>query len=495
MIGNVNFLKFGSTAFDSISWNFLDHVMGFIGFGVKWRCWIKDCIFTAKISILVNGSPSRQFNMERGLRQGCPFSPLLFNIAGEALSAMLCKVESIKICKGVMIGRNGLSLTHLQYADDTILFFNFTKSHLIGIGINQMLVGRWAEKIMCKVGYLPTTYLGLPLGAKHNSTRFWDLVFEKVRRKLAGWKTKMLSFGGRITLLKSILTSMPVFYMSLFQVPHKVKNELKKLQRKFLWGGDDQKRKIHLVKWDKVCNYKDCGGIGITNIEIKNRAMLNKWIWRYGMETDSLWRTVIVDKGSSNPSILLPNMSVVPNFGFAVSKGDNMLFWSDEWIDGIILSQAFPRIFALAVNRNEVIFSGKEWNVDQCLDLVKVRVVSWSNAKWPADYSSVLDTYKEPLACGQPRKNRKNIKNILWTAPNERTLKFNVDGATQGCLGPAGIGGLLRNCKREVKIIFSKHISEADSNLAEYRAVREAFAIFVASKWKEDYSLLIENNS
>ncbi|EOY21945.1 Uncharacterized protein TCM_014115 [Theobroma cacao] len=286
VIGMVLKLDF-EKAFDSISWNFLDHVMGFMGFGVKWRCWIKECISTAKISILVNGSPSRQFGMERGFRQGCPLSPLLFNIAGEAFSAMLCKVESIEICKGVMIGRNGLSLTHLQYADDTIIFCDADLESLL-IMKRILKCYQSAEKIMCKVGYLPTTYLRLPLGAKHNSTRFWDPILEKVKRKLAGWKTKMLSFEGRITLLKSVLTSMPVFFMSLFQVPHKVKNELEKLQRRFLWGGDDQKRKIHLVKWDKVCNYKDCRGIDITDIEVKNHALLNKWIWRYGMETDNL---------------------------------------------------------------------------------------------------------------------------------------------------------------------------------------------------------------
>ncbi|WRX29435.1 Reverse transcriptase domain - like 10 [Theobroma cacao] len=159
--GTVLKLDFEKT-FDSISWNFLDHVMGYMVFGVKWRCWIKECISTAKISIFVNGSPSRQFCIERCLWLRCPFSPLLFNIASEASMPRYCyeSVSSLKV--------------------------NYTKSHLIGIGIDQILVGRWATKIMCKVGYLPTTYLGLLLGAKHNSTRFWDPVLEKVGRKLAG---------------------------------------------------------------------------------------------------------------------------------------------------------------------------------------------------------------------------------------------------------------------------------------------------------------------
>ncbi|EOY22774.1 Uncharacterized protein TCM_014846 [Theobroma cacao] len=159
-----------------------------------------------------------------------------------------------------------------------------------------------------------------------------------------------------------------------------------------------------------------------------------------------------------------------------------------------VVNELFPLTSEPSL-KNEVIFSGKEWNVDQCLDLVKVRVASWSNAEWPTDHFSIMDTNREPLARCQPRKNRKNIKNTLWTAPDERTLKFNIDGAAQECPRLVGIGGLLPNYKGEVKIIFCKHIGEADSNLAKYRTIMEAFAIFAVSKWKEDYSLLIESDS
>ncbi|GMJ04570.1 hypothetical protein HRI_004126200 [Hibiscus trionum] len=93
-----------------------------MGFGHKWRRWIFLCISTAKISVLINGKPTKMFPIGRGLRQGCPLSPFLFNIFGEALSVLLRKATNENIIKGVEVGRNGMKISHLQFADDLIIF-------------------------------------------------------------------------------------------------------------------------------------------------------------------------------------------------------------------------------------------------------------------------------------------------------------------------------------------------------------------------------------
>ena len=105
---------------------------------------------------------------------------------------------------------------------------------------------RAAAVFGCKVGNLPTTYLGLPLGAPHNSCRVWDVVKERFKRKLAVEK-KYLSKGGRLTLIKSTLSNLPIYFLSLFVIPRKVRLRLEKIQMEFLWGDLEEKRKIHLL--------------------------------------------------------------------------------------------------------------------------------------------------------------------------------------------------------------------------------------------------------
>ena len=98
-------------------------------------------------------------------------------------------------------------------------------------------VNRAAVLFGCKVRRFPTSYLGLPLGAPHRSIGVWDVIKEKFKRKLAAWKKQYLSKGGRLILIKSTLSSLPIYFMSLFVIPMKVRTRLDRIQRNFLLGG------------------------------------------------------------------------------------------------------------------------------------------------------------------------------------------------------------------------------------------------------------------
>ena len=168
------------------------------------------------------------------------------------------------------MGRNEQSVSHLQFADDTIIFcesevdqllnvkrvlrcfqvisgfkINFSKSSLFGFNIDKEILADWADKISCKVESLPTTYLGLPLGNKSNSIKIWEPVVAKLEQRMVGWKASRLSIGGRVTMLNSVLACLPVYYMSLFQISKTVKLVLDRILRRFLWGGSSNKRKLH----------------------------------------------------------------------------------------------------------------------------------------------------------------------------------------------------------------------------------------------------------
>ena len=149
-----------------------------------------------------------------------------------------------------------------------------------------------AEILGSRVGELPMSYLGMPLGASHNSPSIWNPILEIFEQKLAGWKKLYLSKGGRLMLLKSTLSSLPTYFLSLFTIPTHEANKIEKLQRDFLWGDS----KTHLVGWDKICAPIANGGLGIRKLTTFNKALLGKWLWRFGKEEDRLWRRVVASK-------------------------------------------------------------------------------------------------------------------------------------------------------------------------------------------------------
>ena len=183
-------------AYDRINWEFLYQTMGRMGFGSRWLSWIKWCISTASFSVLINESLTGFFPSSRGLRQGDPLSPYLFVIRMEDISCLINRVVAGNYLSGSRIidGRGEeLAISHLLYADDTLLFYeadknqlkflswilmwfeamsglkiNLNKSEIIPIG-PVANVEELASELGCKVGSLPTSYLGLPLSAKHKA--------------------------------------------------------------------------------------------------------------------------------------------------------------------------------------------------------------------------------------------------------------------------------------------------------------------------------------
>lgn len=197
-------------AFDSVSWNFLDCIFHQMNFGRKWRKWIKGCLKSARVLVLVNGSPTEEFTMERGLRQGDPLSPFLFILAAEALNVMIEEAVSQDLFWPVAVRNDNITLSHLQFVDDSTFYgewfienaksllailqcfkmisglkINYNKSKVFGVGVETEAVALLAGAIGCAAATLPFTYLGLPVDLNMSKRKSWDPVVHKIEKRLS----------------------------------------------------------------------------------------------------------------------------------------------------------------------------------------------------------------------------------------------------------------------------------------------------------------------
>ncbi|MCI13116.1 cysteine-rich receptor-like protein kinase, partial [Trifolium medium] len=177
-------------AYNSVDWGYLDAVMGKTSFPILWRKWIKECVCTATASVLVNCSPTYEFPLERGLRQGDSLSPFLFLLAAEGLNVLMQALVDRNVFTGYRLGsQDPISVSHLQFADDTLLLgvkswanvramraalvlfecmsglkVNFNKSMLVEVNISDSWLNEAASALRYRVGNVPFMYLGLPIG-------------------------------------------------------------------------------------------------------------------------------------------------------------------------------------------------------------------------------------------------------------------------------------------------------------------------------------------
>ncbi|GKA35181.1 putative RNA-directed DNA polymerase, eukaryota, reverse transcriptase zinc-binding domain protein [Tanacetum coccineum] len=310
-------------AFDSVNWKFLIDIMSQIGFGAKWCKWIHACLSSASISILINFSPSKEFSMKHGLRQGDPLSPFLFLIIAEALQ-------------------------------------------LYGIGVPLADVKSIARSINCSYSSLPFTYLGLLVGKDTRKNKAWDEVVNHFSNRLSMCKSKLLSVGDRLTLIKAVLGMM-------------------------------------LDKED--------GDLGIGSLKAKNIGLLAKWKWRFFNDTDALWCKVITkihgskggfdvsDMSSAKSGVWVSLIKCCSNMNHLgidlneimvrkICKGRNTFFWLDNCIKGCgPLKERFTCLSALEQHKSCSV--AERWD--------------FSNGSWAANWAWC----RQPTCHTPPRRNRK----------------------------------------------------------------------------------------
>lgn len=231
-------------AFDRVNWDFLFEVLEYRGFDRKWINWIRLLVTGCSLGVMVNGEDSHFFKPGKGLRQGDPLSPLLFNLIGDAFSRMLDRAGRKNLVQGVLGEFREGGIMSLQYADDTILFsnanesfllnlkhiimwfeqvsgmrVNFHKSEVLTLNMEIEETHRVARIFSCPVGSFPLKYLGVPLHFEKLTREDLQPLVEQLLKRVAGWRGKLLSMAARALLIKTCLASIPIYLLSFIKFP------------------------------------------------------------------------------------------------------------------------------------------------------------------------------------------------------------------------------------------------------------------------------------
>eukprot|EP00253_Pinus_taeda_P019711 PITA_19711 len=243
-------------SFDRLSWLYLKMILIHLGFPQDFISWIMACITTPTFSVLINGSASQFFHSERGLRQGCPLSPLLFLIVMDALSRLIDSTKRNGDYNGLRI-TDECSLTHLLFVDDVMIFLD---------------------------------------GSIRDSRTFSNIInlFSSATR-LNIWSHRYLSRAGRLVLVKAVLEATPVYWMALAWIPRSILARLQQIYNRYLWNGNQDKHIFAWVGWKKIAIPKKWGGWGLKDLPSFAQALAAKMGWTL-LTGKNLWTSISYHK-------------------------------------------------------------------------------------------------------------------------------------------------------------------------------------------------------
>ncbi|XP_056697398.1 uncharacterized protein [Spinacia oleracea] len=379
-----------------------------------------------------------------------------------------------KSWKPFEMGRKRITVSHLLFADDLLLFgraddsttstlrevldsfcsvlgqkVNEEKSRLIFSHNTPNQHKTWFQELInVKESSSLGLYLGLPLSHKKPTRNSIQFVVEK-RKKLANWKTTCLSRAGRLCLIRSTLNTIPHYYMQANYLPKATLNDLDKIINDFLWGHSENKRKLHLVAKEDMFKPKDQGGLGIRSHEKLNASAMAKLGWKLSQGEENLaYRCIHAKYVHANHVTKFSNGSPIwksvgkdwdllaSNSVWEVGNGENIHVWTENW-------------------RNKFVFEGKAHdppnivlNRATTLALEFLKDQHQSVAPSPAIYSQSDD-----------------LRNIVHV---------NVDASFVKHDTPSSIAGVVRDSTGNWLLGFTKLIYAVSPLHAELLIIQEA---------------------
>jgi hypothetical protein len=192
---------------------------------------------------------------------------------------------------------------------------NFHKSEIIPLNLDNNLVHEISHVLNCPVGNLPLKYLGVPLHFDKLKREDLQPMIDKMIKRAAGWRGKLLAYSSRLVLIKACLASIHVYLMSFIKLPKWAIRLLESQMVHCLWNDDENVHKYHLAGWIHVAMKKKFGGLGVPDLKELNMCLLWSWIRRYAADQDKIWRMLVDFKyNTRNPNIFCCTDVGVSNF-------------------------------------------------------------------------------------------------------------------------------------------------------------------------------------
>ncbi|XP_021836918.2 uncharacterized protein [Spinacia oleracea] len=363
-------------AYDRVEWSFLEQVMYKMGFGDNWVRRIMDCLSSVSFSFKINGRISGSVIPSRGLRQGDPISPYLFLIVADAFSTLLSKAARENRIHGIKICNGAPKVSHLFFADDSILFakasvgecsviadiiskYERASGQSVNLDKTDVVFSKSVnvirrQEIVTTLGVKEVEkhekYLGLPTIIGKSKKMVFASLKERIWKKLQGWKEKLLSRPGKEVLIKAVAQAIPTYMMSIFKIPDGFLDEIHALCARFWWGSDGTNRKMHWHSWETMCKPKAMGGMGFRDLKVFNQALLAKQMWRLHNNPGTILHSLLKARYFKNNEVLDARRGFDPSYSWRsmwgaksllldgvrwrVGNGQSILVWRDNWLPG-----------------------------------------------------------------------------------------------------------------------------------------------------------------
>ncbi|KAL0406172.1 UNVERIFIED_CONTAM: hypothetical protein Slati_3931100, partial [Sesamum latifolium] len=358
---------------------------------------------------------------ERGLRQGDLSRPTSSYCAQSPL-VLYYSMRNRTVEFGVLVSRGAPSISHLLFADDTLIFsqaslenaqairevletYRGASGQEINFSKSSMTFSRNTREEVCQ--YLAANltirrenkmelYLGLPSRMARSKRDLFATIRDRIWQKVTGWNDKLLSQACKEILIKAVIQAVPSYAMGCFKLPLTLLKEIQGTISRFWWGNRG-KNKTHWVSWNRLCESKLSGGLGFRHLHLFNLAMLAKQWWRILRHPECLLSRVLRARYFPSGDIFLAILGSRPSYTWRsvmaaydlfqagcrwhVGSGSHIRIWEDSWLPR---PWSFRPITPAPVSHSEIRVS----------ELIDPTCNDWDSRKielfWPVDSDLIL---------------------------------------------------------------------------------------------------------